>query len=325
MLLAWAALAFPASPTLAAGRVSLADLSRWDGVWKAQGTHESGEAWISYAVYRKMQAPEVLTVFSYGVDPKSKKVLNSFFGYVGVDPSTNQFTGLYFSDEGWVSRALLVPTGRGVVYQVDTILTNYVRTAATLFEEWESDTVTTMTWKNILENGTFLAQGKPARFVKMSESMRDLRESGAIVFPTDNEPISALAPLKRLAGRWEGKDASGSTYNLAWSWRGSGRWLVERWRISESLSGINVTGIDPSSGLLGLWIIAANDRGLYGTWHLISDNTLGQVEGEVRLLREFADENTFKARWQILKGGGYADAPEDQTGPPYTAKRVSGR
>lgn len=168
------------------------------------------EAWITYAVYRKMQAPEVLTVVSYGVDPKSKKVLDSFFGYVGVDPSTNQFTGLFFSNEGWVSSALVVPAGRGLVYQVDTILSNHVHTAATLFEEWESDTVTTMTWKNILQNGTFLAQGKPARFVKMSESMRELRESGAIVFPTDNEPISALAPLKRLAGRWEGKDASGS-------------------------------------------------------------------------------------------------------------------
>lgn len=37
------------------------------------------------------------------------------------------------------------------------------------------------------------------------------------------------------------------------------------------------------------------------------------------------DDNAFKARWQVLKGGGYVDAPEDQTGPPYTAKRLSGR
>lgn len=315
-----------ASPALGApNTVKLSDLSGTEGIWKSEFNDAEGNDRVAYDMRWLNEPYQVMRHVRVTVNPKTKTPVEMWAGFVKVDPSQQQFEGLYFSTAGWVGETSGVPTDNGHVIHVSITGTNRSRFHMTVHERRESDTAFTSSSKSILYGGRFIEGGEVQRFTKVDQTFRELMDNGAIVFEEVAEPIEALAPLSRLLGRWQSADRAGTTsHDLRWSLRMDKKWLIERWRVGgESGSGgFNVSGVDPATGMLTLWSISSDFMGKIGRWDVISDTVLGQVQGDARLIREFPDPDTFKAHWQIRRAGSFVDVPADQA-EPYTVKRVS--
>lgn len=324
--LALAVLAAAGHVMAAENKVALSDLARAQGIWKAEFKDPQGNARVAYDWRWQVEPLQVMRHVRFTLDADTKHVVDEWAGFVTVDPNQQQFQGLYFGSAGWVGETTSVPTDKGHVVQVSITGTNRSHFRVTVHEEYESDTAFVSTSKGVMYAGNYVERGEVYRFQKVDRTLLELMDSGQIVFPEVDEPIAALAPLSRLVGRWRSADDSGTiSHDLRWNLRMGKKWLIERWQIGgESGSGgFNVSGIDPVTGMLSLWSIGSNFMGKSGRWDVISDKILGQVQGNSRLVREFPDDNTFKAHWQVLRAGSFVDVPADQA-ERYTAKRLPG-
>ena len=175
---------------------------------------------------------------------------------------------------------------------------------------------------NVTTNGTFKEKVLEGNFKKTNRSsVEDLVEHKELVFGNwnKNQPISQLAPMKRLLGHWQVKDSNGKEeLNCHFQYVGNARWMVEFFKFPGGGAGLNVSGVDPLTGELALWSVGKNFMGKIGRWDELDKNVLGQVQGSSRLVREFPNAKTYKAHWQQLKNGSFVDYPEKG----YTAKFV---
>ncbi|MSU85822.1 MAG: hypothetical protein EXS21_12070 [Pedosphaera sp.] len=177
---------------------------------------------------------------------------------------------------------------------------------------------------NIIRGGTFTEQGPVTTAKKTNRSsIDDLVEHKELVLNkwNDLQPLSQLAPLKRLLGHWQVKDSTGKEeLNCNFFYRGGKKWLVETYRFAGAggSAGVNVSGIDPLTGQLALWSVGENFIGKIGRWDELDKNVLGQVQHGSRLVREFPDAKTYNAHWQQLTKGSFVDRTEGA----YTAKFV---
>lgn len=306
-------------------KVALSDLARAQGIWKAEFKDPQGNVRIAYDWRWLVEPVQVMRHVRFTLDADTKHVVDQWSGFVAVAPNQQQFQGLYFGSAGRMGETTFVPKDKGYVIQVGITETSRSHLHMTVHEEYESDTVLVSTVKGMMYGGSYEEQGEVKRFQKVDHTLRELMDSGAIVFPEEvDEPIEALAPLSRLVGRWRSADDSGAiSHELRWNLRMGKKWLIEQWQSGgeSGMSGFNVSGIDPVTGMLSLWSIGSNFMGKSGRWDVISDKVMGQVEGNSRLIREFLDNDTFNARWQDFRAGSFVDLPADQAGA-YTAKRL---
>src|SRR5206468_889585 len=118
---------------------------------------------------------------------------------------------------------------------------------------------------------------------------------------------------------WQSKKAQDQEgLDCLFEYRGGKHWVVERWKFSGGDAGINISGMDPTSGDLGLWSAGKFFTGKSGRWDDLGNQKLGQVQGNGRIVREFPDSKTFNAHWQFLQKGSFDDVKDRN----YTSTRV---
>ena len=260
--------------------------------------------------------------FQLGLDPDSLEVKWSSTGWTGLSPSGENFHGLGFASGGQVFEMVHIPKRGKFLYQMMGTGTNGSHWFYTQVQEFLSDTEIRVTQMNVTTNGTFTEQVREGNFKKTNRSsFDDLVQHKELVLGNwnKNQPVSQLAPMKRLLGHWQVKDSNGKEeLHCHFRYVGNGRWLLESFKFPGGGAGVNVSGIDPLTGQLALWSIGKNFMGKIGRWDELDKNVLGQVEGSWRLVREFPDAKTYKAHGQQLKNGSFVDDHEKG----YTAKFV---
>ena len=306
----------------AADTFTLKDLSRYEGVWKREFKNQEGKPRINYMYNRIDTNTALMRSFQLGVDPDSFEVKWSGTGWTALSPSGENFQALGFGSNGQVFETVKTPKNGRFLHQTMGTGTNGAHFLYTRVEEFLSDTEIRFTFMNVTTNGTFTEQVDEGNFKKTNRSsFEDLVEHKELVFGNwnKNQPISQLAPMKRLLGHWQVKDSDGKEgLHCHFRYVGNARWMVEFFKFSGGDAGFNVSGVDPLTGQLALWSVGKNFMGKIGRWDELNKNVLGQVQGGSRLVREFPNAKTYKAHWQQLKNGSFVDDHEKG----YTAKFV---
>jgi hypothetical protein len=303
----------------AADKFTLKDLSRYEGVWKREFKDKEGKHRINYMLNRTDTNTALMRSVQLILDPVSLEVGWSIAGWIGLSPSGENFHALGFSSSGQVFEGVKTPKNGRLLNQMMGTGTNGSQWFGTGVDEFLSDTEIRVTEMNVTTNGTLKEQVREGNFKKTNRSsLDDLVQHKEVVFG-ENQPISQLAPMKRLLGHWQVKDSNGKEeLHCHFRYFGNGRWLLESFNFPGEGAGLNVSGVDPLTGQLALWSVGKNFMGKIGRWDELDKNVLGQVEGSSRLVREFPDAKTYKAHWQGLTKGSYVDSREKG----YTAKFV---
>jgi hypothetical protein len=306
----------------AADKFTLKDLSRYEGVWKREFKDKEGKPHINYMLNQIDTNTALMRSVQLNLDPVSLEVGWSGAGWIGLSPSGENFHGLGFLSGGQVFEGVKTPKNGKFLNQTMGTGTNGSHFLFTGVEEFLSDTEIRVTEMNVTTNGTLKEQVREGNYKKTNRaSVEDLVEHKELVFGNwgKNQPISQLAPMKRLLGHWQVKDSNGKEeLHCHFRYVGNGRWLLESFKFPDGRAGLNVSGVDPLTGELALWSVGKNFMGKIGRWDELDKNVLGQVQGSSRLVREFPDAKTYKAHWQGLTKGSYVDSREKG----YTAKLV---
>ena len=316
------AIAFCTCQAWAAETFTLKDLSRYEGVWKREFKNRAGKHQLHYMLNRIDTNTALMRSVNLGLDPDSFEVKWSGTGWTALSPSGENFQALGFGSNGQVFETVTTPKNGRLLKQTMGTGTNGSHFLYTRVEEFLSDTEIRVTVMNVTTNGTFTEKVLEGNFKKTNRaSIADLVEHKELVFGNwnKNQPISQLAPMKRLLGHWQVKDSNGKEeLNCHFRYVGNARWMVEFFKFSGGDAGFNVSGVDPLTGQLALWSVGKNFMGKIGRWDELNKNVLGQVQGGSRLVREFPNAKTYKAHWQQLKNGSFVDDHEKG----YTAKFV---
>ena len=317
-----AAIALCTCQAWAADTFTLKDLSRYEGVWKREFKNQEGKPQLVYIQHRIDTNTALMRSFQLDLDPDSLEVKWSITGWTGLSPSGENFHGLGFASGGQVFEIVRIPKRGKFLYQMMGTGTNGSHWFYTQVQEFLSDTEIRVTQMIVTTNGTFTEKVLKGNFKKTNRSsIEDLVQHKELVFGNwnKNQPISQLAPMKRLLGHWQVKDSNGKEeLNCHFRYHGDGKWMVEYWNFAGGGAGVNVSGVDPLTGELALWSVGKNFMGKIGRWDELDKDVLGQVQGGGRLVREFPDAKTYKAHWQGLTKGAYVDARQKG----YTAKLV---
>ena len=303
----------------AADKFTLKDLSRYEGVWKREFKNKEGKPQLHYMLNRINTNTALIRSVQLILDPDSLEVKGNGAAWIALSPSGENFHALGFDSSGQVFEMVHTPKNGRFLNQVMGTGTNGSHGFGTGVEEFLSDTEIRVTGMNVTTNGTFKEQVREGNFKKTNRSsLDDLVQHKEVVFG-ENQPISQLAPMKRLLGHWQVKDSNGKEeLHCHFRYFGNGRWLLESFNFPDGRAGLNVSGVDPLTGELALWSVGKNFMGKIGRWDELDKNVLGQVQGSSRLVREFPDAKTYKAHWQQLKNGSFVDDREKG----YTAKFV---
>jgi hypothetical protein len=294
---------------------TLDDLSGLAGTWKAT-IDSGGEELVQYSVYRVREDLNALTQTILTVNPETKVVERSGFGFIGIPRRTNQIQGLYFESTGLWAETIGTLTDNGLLLEGFGTLPNARRLAATLEYEFGEDQLK-VKWSNLVS-----PQGRNTEGYEVVNSRLDYasgrelaRGEGLQPSNRGNSLDESLSPLQNLLGNWNAEEG----HNLSWRPRASGRWIQESWQLPNGLAGLNVSGLDPTTGQLTLWAAGRNMIGRTGYWNVLDDNVLAQTQVASRLVRKFMDSDegvSFSARWEALEDGKFV---ETENG--YTATR----
>ena len=303
----------------AADKFTLKDLSRYEGVWKREFKNKEGKPQLHYMLNRINTNTALIRSVQLILDPDSLEVKGNGAAWIALSPSGENFHALGFDSSGQVFEMVHTPKNGRFLNQVMGTGTNGSHGFGTGVEEFLSDTEIRVTGMNVTTNGTFKEQVREGNFKKTNRSsLDDLVQHKEVVFG-ENQPISQLAPMKRLLGHWQVKDSDGKEgLHCHFFYFGDAKWMNESFKFPGGYAGVNVSGVDPLTGQLALWSVGKNFMGKIGRWDELNKNVLGQVQGGSRLVREFPNAKTYKAHWQQLKNGSFVDDHEKG----YTAKFV---
>jgi len=317
-----ATLALVTTPCLGAGKLSLKDLTRYEGVWESNPRQDGEATVLGYNEHRILADYAVKQQLHIDVDQKTHEILNAYIGFLTLHSSGEEFYGFAFSSDDWSNETITVPTKRGFATQVIYTGTNGQHLALLTLDEFVSDGEMRGVQKNSIGGGQFTEEGSVSIRKKTHyASLHDLIAKSGIRSEKweSRTPPAMLQPLKPLLGHWQSKNVQGQPrLDCVFEYRGGKHWVVERWKFSDGQAGINVSGIDAVNGSLALWGIGTVFAGKVGHWDAMANQSLGQVQGSGRLVREFRDSKTFDAHWQDLQKGSFVDVKDSS----YSATRI---
>ncbi|MSU84953.1 MAG: hypothetical protein EXS21_07565, partial [Pedosphaera sp.] len=220
----------------AAETFTLKDLSRYEGVWKREFKNRAGKPQLHYMLNRIDTNTALMRSVNLHLDPDSLEVKRNGASWTALSPSGENFQALGFGSNGQVFETLKTPKNGRFLNQTMGTGTNGSHGFGTGVEEFLSDTEIRSTWMNVTTNGTFTEQVREGNFKKTNRSsFEDLVEHKELVFGNwnKNQPISQLAPMKRLLGHWQVKDSNGKEeLHCHFRTYGDGKWLVEYWNFA---------------------------------------------------------------------------------------------
>jgi hypothetical protein len=301
-------------------------LDRELGVWHAESTNADGEKLNNYSRFWRIDELDVSRSVHLAVNSKTKKLKSTLHVFSTVSKSGKQTESLFFNSEGNVGRAVGIINGNFIINRIQGVNTNNIIFSGTLKKELSKDGMSSHeTWNDMIFNGNYL-ESTPKREYKKLEatSLMQLFQEEKILRSADIKPAKFLSPFQQLLGRWEMKNKDGNVgLKIRWRLSGMGKLLVERYNnLNENSEitggGINISGIDPSSGRLTMWSIDKTGFLRRGGWDFISDKVTGQRQNNYRLIRKLSDDNTITAYWQQKKNGEYSGENNK-----YTLQRVA--
>ena len=232
---------------------------------------------------------------------------------------------LIFNSYGDVGTAVGLINGNKSIIRFQGVNTNNIIFSGTIKKELSEDGLKSHeTWNELIINGNYVeSTPKRENHILGDTNLMSLFQNGEITSPVEKETVDFLKPLEKLIGRWELKNEKNNvTYKFQWRLSAMESLLVEKYDYINEKSeisggGINITGIDPSSGRLTMWSVGKIGFRRRGGWDFISDNVTGQRQGNNRLIRKLEDDNTITAYWQSKKNGEYTGENNK-----FTLKRV---
>jgi len=300
-------------------------LTRESGVWFSESTNTEGEKINNYSWYWHVDELELGRGVHFNVNAETKKLISSLHVYTVVNESGKQTESLFFNSEGNVGTSVGLFNGNTNIIRFQGVNTNNIIFSGTIKKELTEDGLKSHeTWNDLIFNGNYVESTPKRENRKLIDTnLMSLFQNGEIISPAEKETVDFLKPLEKLIGRWEMKNEKENfTRIIQWRLSGMGSLLVEKFDyINEkneiSGGGINITGIDPSSGRLTIWSVGKNGFQRRGGWDFISDKVTGQRQNNSRIIRTFEDDNTVTVYWQSKKNGIYSG----ESGK-YTLKRV---
>ena len=314
------------SKLIAQDQITKELLARESGVWHSESTNTEGEKINNYSWFWEVNELDVFRSVHLAVDSKTKKVKSTLHVFTTVSNSGKQTESLFFNSEGNVGTAVGIFNGNFIINRIQGVNTNNIMFSGTLKKELSEDGMKSHeTWNDMIYNGNYL-ESTPKREYKKLEvtSLMSLFQEGKIQRSAEIETAKFLVPFQKLIGRWEMKNKDGDVeLKIRWRMSGMGRLLVEQYNyLNENNEitggGINISGIDPSSGRLTMWSIDKTGFQRRGGWDFISEKVTGQRQNNYRLIRKFSDDNTITAYWQQKNDGEYSGENNK-----YTLQRVA--
>ena len=300
-------------------------LTRESGVWFSESTNTEGEKINNYSWYWHVDELELGRGVHFNVNAETKKLISSLHVYTVVNESGKQTESLFFNSEGNVGTSVGLFNGNTNIIRFQGVNTNNIIFSGTIKKELTEDGLKSHeTWNDLIFNGNYVESTPKRENRKLIDTnLMSLFQNGEIISPAEKETVDFLKPLEKLIGRWELKNEKNNvTFKFQWRLSAMGSLLVEKYdSINEkneiSGGGINITGIDPSSGRLTIWSVGKNGFQRRGGWDFISDKVTGQRQNNSRIIRTFEDDNTVTVYWQSKKNGIYSG----ESGK-YTLRRV---
>ena len=300
-------------------------LTRESGVWFGESTNEEGDKINHYSWHGYVEELELARSVHFDVDADTKKLISSLHVYTTVSASGKQTESLIFNSDGNVGSSVGVIDGNKTIIRFQGVNTNKIMFSGTIKKELsENGTKSHETWNDVIFNGNYLASTPRSENRKLVDTnLMSLFQNGDILTDEDRKTAGFLESFEKLIGKWEMKNETGDFgREIQWRLSGMGSLLVEKFNyINEkneiSGGGINITGIDPSNGLLTMWSVDKDGFSRSGGWDLISDKMTGQRQNDSRIIRTFEGDDTMTVYWQSKKNGEYSG--EDGK---YTLKRV---
>ncbi len=300
-------------------------LTRESGVWFAESTNTEGEKINNYSWFWYVDELELGRGVHFNVNAETKKLISSLHVYTTVNKSGKQTESIFFNSNGDVGTSTGLIDGNKSIIRFQGVNTNNIIFSGTIKKELTEDGLKSHeTWNDLIFNGNYVESTPKRENRKLIDTnLMSLFQNGEIISPAEKETVDFLKPLEKLIGRWEMKNEKENfTRKIQWRLSGMGSLLVEKFDyINEkneiSGGGINITGIDPSSGRLTIWSVGKNGFQRRGGWDFISDKVTGQRQNNSRIIRTFEDDNTVTVYWQSKKNGIYSG----ESGK-YTLKRV---
>ena len=300
-------------------------LTRESGVWFAESINTEGEKINNYSWFWYVDELELGRGVHFNVNAETKKLISSLHVYTVVNESGKQTESLFFNSEGNVGTSVGLFNGNTNIIRFQGVNTNNIIFSGTIKKELSEDGLKSHeTWSDLIFNGNYVESTSKREHTKLeATNMQPLFEEGKILRPEETKTADFLVPFEKLIGRWEMKNEKGDVaLKIRWRRSGRGRLLVEYFSFfdekgNQGNSGLNVSGIDPSSGRLTMWSIGKGGFRRSGGWDLISENVTGQRQGNNRLIRKLEDDDTITAYWQSKKNGVYSGQNNK-----YTLKKI---
>ena len=300
-------------------------LTRESGVWFAESINTEGEKINNYSWFWYVDELELGRGVHFNVNAETKKLISSLHVYTVVNKSGKQTESLFFNSEGNVGKSVGLFNGNTNIIRFQGVNTNNIIFSGTIKKDLSEDGLKSHeTWSNLIFNGNYVESTPKREHTKLeATNMQPLFEEGKILRPEETKTADFLDPFEKLIGRWEMKNEKGdAALKIRWRRSGRGRLLVEYFSFfdekgNQGNSGLNVSGIDPSSGRLTMWSIGKGGFRRSGGWDLISENVTGQRQGNNRLIRKLEDDDTITAYWQSMKNGVYSGQNNK-----YTLKKI---
>jgi len=289
-------------------------LTRESGVWFSESTNEEGNKINHYSWNGYVEEFELARSVHFDVDAGTKKLISSLHVYTSISESGKQTESLFFNANGNVGTSVGVIDGNKTIIRFQGVNTNNIIFSGTIKKELsENGTTSHESWNDLIFNGNYVASTPDSEKRKLLDTkLMSIFQNGDILTDEDSKPAGFLKPFEKLIGKWEMKNEKGDFgRQIQWRLSGMGSLLVEKFNyINEkneiSGGGINITGIDPSNGLLTMWSVDKDGFSRRGGWDFISDKMTGQRQNESRIIRKLENDNTMTVYWQSKKNGEYS-------------------
>jgi hypothetical protein len=311
-------------PCLLASHISLAQKSTTDspfkGAWAWQSTAPDGSVSEGYRLYWTSKHLGIQRVVHMEVDPQTRHPLTqwSAFGLPGASGITR---ALWFDSSGKMGqstevlrdhKSLVTFTGMSGDGLVSGIF------HASLDEDKSKFTEHIEMW--VGTDGQFIRKTPELKATLIP--FNPLQNKEHVHFQTSLPILDDR--FSGLMGTWRSFKANGkvereirfrsSLLNTA---------MIERWTWFNDMEevttgGLNVTRKDLQGDGFSMWSIGRDGFSMTGGWDFIDDQTLGQRQGDGRIIRRMIDADTIKIHRQRKINGSYVDRKGG-----YTLKRVT--
>jgi hypothetical protein len=277
------------------------------GTWKWKKTNNDGNPESGYTWVYKDAEVGINRITSVTVDPTTHEPVSVWNIY--QLPTTNNIGNrLWTGSDGayGIANELFKENSSKVIFS--GVTTNGIASGS-IHNAWNTTVDKKESWtEDVVVGGKFFGQlSSPEESEKIDYKPVEV---GELIINRSKMPILDDR-FNDLIGKWESYNEAGvRNLEIEFQKWDLGNCLLEKWvfyneagEVNEA--GFNISKKNPNTGEIIIWSVNRNGIAQTGGWDFIDPFTLGQRQGEGRLVRRFISENKIHARWQSKINGDY--------------------